>query len=176
MDITGTLVKSIFQQEFNRRDDVLITAFDFIAAAHFEKLLKIGQLRAEPHINLCCPYRGLESKKFFQDFQNVAARGKNPLDLNTQGVLQIFNWTDIEGVGHGNGNNTFLLIDRYHQVFQGKGSGDLVGNDVKFQLEGVYLDILNAGSLGNQFSNGVFGQFLLRGGYFQAERGNNLSR
>src|SRR5210317_1099298 len=89
-------------------------------------------------------------------------------------MLQVFNRSDIEWVGYGNGDDAFLLIDRYYQVLQSEGPGDLVGDDIKFQLEGVYLDIFHAGRLGDQLRDGIFSQLLLCRRNLQAKGGDHL--
>src|ERR1019366_9047774 len=93
-----------------------------------------------------------------QDFEDVALGTEDAPDLHLAGVGQLVDDGVVERVGHRYGRHAVLLGHGHDQVFEGKGAGDMGGDNPQVQLERVDLEVGQTYLRGDGFGDHVFGQ------------------
>jgi len=159
VNITGSLVEGITEQEFDGVHDMLVRCLDLGHGLHLDELFQVAQVDLGGHFLGCGRDRGTEPVELRYDLEDVAFRRHDPRNLVAH-PLDVFEHFEVVGIGHGDGQTVVIAFEGDGDAAARESAGKYLGGDFGIELQRVYLPEGKAGMPGNEFRYNVFGQCL----------------
>ena len=176
VDVARPLVEGIMKQKLDGADHTAVVPLDLVPF-HGHELFQVTEIHPGSDFVLGSKHRSPEAEELPDDLKNVAARAEHPPDLDLPDGAQIFDHVVIERVRDCNGDDPFTLRNGHDQVFKRKRAGNMGGNEIEVQLEGIDLDEGHSHRRRNGLGYGVFRQqSAAASGYLQAEGADDFRR
>ena len=148
VDVAGTLLKGVLEEQVHGAHHVLVGAVELLVAAHVDKLLEVPDVERRGAHLLGLLQRTLEGEDLVDGFQDLGAQAEQGLDRVAGGVLDVVNRRAIVRVHHGDVQPPSLEAHRNHEVLERERLRDDRRELPGIELQGIDAHEDDVGCLG----------------------------